>query len=121
MIRGEPSPEPEEPLTLDEVRTWPAEKITDRWDEVSALMRGPKPEPADFADPRLDLRTLTVEETNANWARVQELIREQAAERKEGDRLYRLEVAEKERKRLKRRQELADAKQFADIKRISQR
>ena len=82
-------------------------------------MAAPKKPPADFDDPHLDLRNLTPEETNANWARVQELIREQAAERREGDRIYRLEVAAKERKRLKRRQELADAKQFADIKRIS--
>ena len=59
----------------------------------------PKPEPADFADPHLDLRTLTVEETNQNWARVQEIIKEQADARKESDAIYRAESAERMRLR----------------------
>lgn len=31
-VEGKPA------LTLDEVRTWPADEINKRWDEVSALM-----------------------------------------------------------------------------------
>ena len=65
------------------------------------LLRGdpPKPEPADLSGPHLDLRTLTPEETNSNWARVQAIIKEQADARKESDAIYRAESAERMRLR----------------------